>query len=91
MDLLLYNRSMKGSEKMFELNELLEKTGVKPSRMAEDMGISRQTLLNLRNKPTNIDMLTLYKIYQYHKKYGCTNKKFLDMLAKEVEELNGRS
>ncbi len=72
---------------MFELQELLEKTGLKPSRMAEEIGVSRQTFYNLRCDNVSIDIVTLYKVFKFHEKHGATNKKLLEMLENEVKKI----
>jgi hypothetical protein len=75
---------------MFKLLELQEQEGKKSGKMAEEIGINKVNYLNIRSNPTDINLLTAYKIYKMQRKYGMTDKEFIKLFREEGELLEQR-
>ena len=75
---------------MFKLDELQQREGKTINRMAEETGINRHTYTRIKNELQDIDLLTTYRIYKIHRKYGMTDKEFISLFKKEGEELEQR-
>ena len=75
---------------MFKLQELQQREGKTTNKIAEEIGINRHTFMRVRNELQDIDLLTAYRIYKIHRKYGMTDKEFISLFKKEGEELEAR-
>ena len=75
---------------MFKLDELQEKQGKTTNKMAEEIGINRHTYTRIKSELQDIDLLTTYKIYKLHKKYGLSDKEFIKLFKEEGEQLEAR-
>lgn len=75
---------------MFKLQELQSREGKTTNKMAEEIGINRHTFARIKNDLQDIDLLTTYRIYKTHRKYGMTDKEFISLFKKEGEELEAR-
>ena len=75
---------------MFKLQELQQREGKTVNRMAEEIGVNRQTYTRIKNELQDIDLLTTYKIYKVHKKYGMTDKEFIKLFIEEGNNLEQR-
>ena len=75
---------------MFRLDELQEKQGKTTNKMAEEIGLNRHTFTRIKNELQDIDLLTTYRIYKTHKKYGMTDKEFISLFKEEGEQLEQR-
>jgi plasmid maintenance system antidote protein VapI len=75
---------------MFRLDELQEREGKTTNRLAEEIGINRHTFTRIKNELQDIDLLTTYRIYKVHKKYGMTDKEFISLFKEEGEQLEAR-
>ena len=75
---------------MFKLDELQQREGKTINRMAEETGINRHTYTRIKNELQDIDLLTTYRIYKIHKKYGLTDKEFIKLFKEEGENLEAR-
>jgi plasmid maintenance system antidote protein VapI len=75
---------------MFRLDELQEREGKTTNRLAEEIGINRHTFTRIKNELQDIDLLTTYRIYKIHKKYGMTDKEFISLFKEEGEQLEAR-
>ena len=75
---------------MFRLQELQEREGKTTNKMAEEIGINRHTFARIKNDLQDIDLLTTYRIYKTHKKYGMTDKEFISLFKEEGEQLEQR-
>ena len=93
MNSLVYNISVKyiqEEEIMFKLQELQDKEGKKTGKMAEEIGINKVNYLNIRSNVADISLSTAYKIYRMYRKYGVTDKQFMQMFKEEGEKLANR-
>ena len=75
---------------MFKLDELQQREGKTTNRMAEEIGINRHTYTRIKSELQDIDLLTTYKIYKVHKKYGMTDKEFIKLFIEEGNNLEQR-
>ena len=75
---------------MFKLDELQQNQGKTTNKMAEEIGINRHTFARIKNDLQDIDLLTTYRIYKTHKKYGMTDKEFISLFKEEGEQLEQR-
>ena len=75
---------------MFKLDELQRREGKTTNKMAEEIGINRHTFARIKNDLQDIDLLTTYRIYKVHKKYGMTDKEFISLFKEEGEQLEAR-
>ena len=75
---------------MFKLDELQLNQGKTTNKMAEEIGLNRHTFMRVRNELQDIDLLTTYKIYKLHKKYGMTDKEFIKLMIEEGNNLEQR-
>ena len=75
---------------MFRLQELQEREGKTTNKMAEEIGINRHTYTRIKSELQDIDLLTTYKIYKLHKKYGLSDKEFIKLFKEEGEQLEQR-
>ena len=75
---------------MFKLQELQQREGKTVNRMAEEIGINRHTYTRIKSELQDIDLLTTYKIYKVHKKYGMTDKEFIKLFIEEGNNLEQR-
>ena len=75
---------------MFKLDELQQREGKTTNKMAEEIGINRHTYTRIKTELQDIDLLTTYKIYKVHKKYGMTDKEFIKLMIEEGNNLEQR-
>ena len=75
---------------MFKLDELQLNQGKTTNKMAEEIGINRHTYTRIKSELQDIDLLTTYKIYKLHKKYGLSDKEFIKLFKEEGEQLEAR-
>jgi plasmid maintenance system antidote protein VapI len=75
---------------MFKLQELQQREGKTTNKMAEEIGINRHTFTRIKGESQDIDLLTTYRIYKIHKKYGMTDKEFIKLFKEEGELLEQR-
>ena len=75
---------------MFKLDELQQREGKTTNKMAEEIGINRHTYTRIKTELQDIDLLTTYKIYKTHKKYGMTDKEFIKLMIEEGNNLEQR-
>ena len=75
---------------MFKLDELQRREGKTTNKMAEEIGINRHTYTRIKSELQDIDLLTTYRIYKIHKKYGLTDKEFMRLFKEEGEQLATR-
>lgn len=75
---------------MFKLDELQSREGKTTNKMAEEIGINRHTFARIKNDLQDIELLTTYRIYKFHKKYGMTDKEFIKLMIEEGELLEQR-
>ena len=68
---------------MFKLDKLQQNQGKTTNKMAEEIGINRHTFARIKNDLQDIDLLTTYRIYKTHKKYGMTDKEFIKLFIEE--------
>ena len=75
---------------MFKLQELQDQEGKKTTAMAKEIGVNKGNYLNIRNNLADISLSTAYKIYKMQKKYGMSDRQFMELFKKEGEELANR-
>ena len=75
---------------MFKLQELQQREGKTTNKIAEEIGINRHTFTRIKSELQDIDLLTTYKIYKVHKKYGMTDKEFIKLFIEEGNNLEQR-
>lgn len=75
---------------MFKLDELQQREGKTTNKMAEEIGINRHTFTRIKSELQDVDLLTTYRIYKIHKKYGITDKEFIRLFVEEGEKLETR-
>lgn len=75
---------------MFKLDDLQQREGKTVNRIAEEIGINRHTFTRIKNELQDIDLLTTYRIYKTHRKYGMTDKEFIKLFKEEGELLEAR-
>ena len=75
---------------MFKLQELQQREGKTVNRMAEEIGVNRQTYTRIKNELQDIELLTTYRIYKLLRKYGTTDKEFIRLFIEEGELLEAR-
>lgn len=75
---------------MFKLQELQDQQGKKTTAMAKEIGVNKGNYLNIRNNLADISLSTAYKIYKMHRKYGMTDKQFMQMFKEEGEMVANR-
>ena len=75
---------------MFKLQELQQREGKTTNKIAEEIGINRHTFTRIKSELQDIDLLTTYRIYKCHRKYGMTDKEFIKLFKEEGELLEQR-
>lgn len=75
---------------MFKLKELQDREGKKTTAMSKEIGINKVNFLNIRSNQVDISLSTLYKIYKLQKRYGMTDREFIQLFKKEGEVLANR-